>query len=155
MRPRPPARGRVALAALALAGAAVAAVHVLVVPLPVVAVWGEPLRIEIVSEPPGADVILDGTKISAPTPVALEVPRDLGGHVLEVRKEGYRGTRQAIRFDKNLELRISVALDPKSRPAVLPLGSVGGSPASAPAQQIAPAATPAGVGAPAAAVKQP
>ena len=98
-----------------LAGAAVAVVaviHYLVVHMSVLAVWGQPARLEVESTPAGAEVYIDGRRLSARTPTFTEVRRDFDPHVVEVRLEGFRPERQDLRYSSTVKLAVSARLVP-------------------------------------------
>jgi len=99
--------------------AAAALVHLVVVPLPVAAAWLRPATLLIESQPPGAEVVLDGTKLSSPTPVRTEVRRDMAAHAVDLRKQGYLPAARAIRYDRSVDLALTVALDPAPQPATV------------------------------------
>jgi hypothetical protein len=92
--------------------AATALFHLVVVPLPVAAAWFHPAMLLIESQPAGADVVLDGVKLASPTPVRAQVRRDLAVHAVDLRKPGYLPVARAIRYDRAVDLTLSVALDP-------------------------------------------
>ena len=102
-----------------LAAAAVL-VHLVVVPLPVAAVWFQPATLLIESQPAGAEVVLDGAKLPSPTPVRLQVRRDLAVHAVDLRKQGFLPASRAIRYDRAIDLALTVALEPDSQPATNP-----------------------------------
>ncbi len=54
---------------------------------------GDSARIEIKSEPKGADVIVNGTRLQKTTPVEIEV--DAGSYDITLQKEGYRPVRES------------------------------------------------------------
>jgi hypothetical protein len=108
-----------------------AVVHYLVVPLPVLRAWGQPARLEVLSQPSGAEVYLDGHRLSALTPTYTEVQRDRRGHQVEVRKEGFQLSRRPVRFDQSELLTVDVTLQPESRPSFRPMPSA--KPIAAPA----------------------
>jgi serine/threonine-protein kinase len=105
---------------LLVLAAAAALVHLVVVPLPVAAVWFEPTTMLIDSRPQGADIVLDGKKLPAPTPMRAQVKRDLAVHVIELRKEGFVPVSRPIRYDRALELALTVPLEPAPQPAAAP-----------------------------------
>jgi hypothetical protein len=122
---------------LALGTAALAAViHVAVVPLEVLVVWTQPARLHVRSNPGGAEVFLDGQRLSARTPTYTEVTRDRKNHNLEVRAEGHEPETRQIRYDRTVNLEETLDLRRSSAPAIEPV-------APAPAEPPAPAATPA------------
>jgi hypothetical protein len=102
-----------------LAAAAVL-VHLVVVPLPVAAVWFQPATLLIESQPAGAEVVLDGAKLPSPTPVRLHVRRDLAVHAVDLRKPGFLPASRAIRYDRAIDLTLTVALESDSQPATNP-----------------------------------
>jgi hypothetical protein len=102
-----------------LAAAAVL-VHLVVVPLPVAAVWFQPATLLVESQPAGAEVVLDGAKLPSPTPVRLQVRRDLAVHAVDLRKQGFLPASRAIRYDRAIDLALTVALEPDSQPATNP-----------------------------------
>jgi len=102
-----------------LAAAAVL-VHLVVVPLPVAAVWLRPAMLLVDSQPQGADIVLDGRKLPAPTPMRVQVRRDLAVHVVELRRDDFLTVSRPIRYDKEIDLALTVALEPAPRPATAP-----------------------------------
>jgi hypothetical protein len=117
--PSPPRRSTLApLFLLFLLGATVAGfiVHVVFIPLPVLAVWSQPARFEIRSDPSGAEVYLDGQRLYALTPTYTEVRRDRRLHTVELRKEGFETTLETCRYDRSAKLEVVVSLVPGARP---------------------------------------
>ena len=100
--------------------AAALLVHLAVMPLPVAAVWFQPATLLVESQPAGAEVVLDGMKLSSSTPVRAQVRRDLAVHAVDLRKPGFLPASRAIRYDRAVDLALSVALDPDPRPAANP-----------------------------------
>ena len=100
--------------------AAAALVHLVVVPLPVAAVWLRPATLLIDSQPPGAEIVLDGKKLPAPTPMHAQVRRDLAVHLIELRKDGFLPVSRPMRYDRAIDLGLTVALEPAPRPATAP-----------------------------------
>lgn len=98
-----------------------AAVHFAVVPLPVLAVWWQPARLDIASDPHGADVYLDGRRLSAATPTFVTVKRDRRTHVIELRKEGFQIAKHPVHYDRMEKLELTVTLQPESRPSFNPI----------------------------------
>jgi serine/threonine protein kinase len=96
-------------------------VHLVFIPLPVLAVWGQPARFEIRSDPIGAEVYLDGERLYALTPTYTEVRRDRRPHTLELHKEGFAAGREVYRYDRSARLEVVMILAPSTRPAVEPL----------------------------------
>jgi serine/threonine protein kinase len=94
---------------LVVAGAG-AVVHYTVVPLPVLAVWREPARLSVRSEPGGATVTIDGRRLSAQTPTDIEVTRDRVPHEVTVTLAGYEPATQALRFDRAVDLEATFVL---------------------------------------------
>jgi PEGA domain-containing protein len=111
----------VLFALVILVPAVAAIVHFLVVPLPVLRTWGHPARLEVLSQPSGAEVYLDGHRLSAVTPTYTEVQRDRRGHQVEVRKDGFQLLRRPVRFDQSELLTVEVTLQPESRPSFRPM----------------------------------
>jgi hypothetical protein len=95
------------LALLALAGVAI---HFVVLPLDVLVAWWEPASLKVTSDPPSAEVLIDGARISALTPAITSVKRDRYDHVLEVTQPGYRPAHQIIRYDRARILSFDVPL---------------------------------------------
>jgi hypothetical protein len=81
-------------------------------PLPVLASWSAPARLDVVSLPAGAAVLLDGRPLSAPTPTYTEVTRDRRTHFVEVHKDGYEAALRPIRFDQAEILSVTISLQP-------------------------------------------
>jgi serine/threonine protein kinase len=122
--------------------AATMALHYLFVPLPVLAVWVKPARLDVRSDPSGAEVYLDGRRLPSVTPTYTEVKRDRRVHALELRKEGFRPARKSVRFDRATTLLVAVPLEASVRPSVEPLSPRTVAPDGAPG--AGPDATPAG-----------
>ncbi|MBN2573490.1 MAG: protein kinase [Deltaproteobacteria bacterium] len=106
--------------ALLIFGALVAStlfsIHVYVMPLQVAAVYFRPAFVDVVSEPGGADVYVDGRKVPGTTPAVVEVRRDHGRHRIEVHKDGYAPAVQELRYDREVRLQASFRLVPVPRP---------------------------------------
>jgi len=132
--PRPPSRSplpapeqrpsltrAVMFAVLILLPAVAAVIHYLVVPLPVLRAWGQPARLEVLSQPSGAEVYLDGHRLSALTPTYTEVQRDRRSHEVEIRKDGFVLLHRSVRFDQTELLTVDVILQPESRPSFRPM----------------------------------
>ncbi len=119
--PRPRIWTRVLVGLVVTAACAAATIHFGVLPLPVLATWAQPLRIDLRTDPGLAEVRLDGKRLPEFTPTSIFVPRDRRTHVLEIRREGFRPLQKAIRFDRNLVLVINLPLEAPSRPAVTAL----------------------------------
>jgi hypothetical protein len=98
---------------LSVLAAAAVVVHLVVVPLPVAAVWLQPATLLIDSQPPGAEIVLDGKKLDSPTPTRLPVKRDLSAHAVGLRKEGFLPVSRPIRYDRAVELALTIALEPE------------------------------------------
>jgi serine/threonine protein kinase len=92
-------------------------IHIYVMPLPVAFAYFRPAFIDVVSEPRGADVYVDGKKVLGNTPAVVEVQRDHQQHVVEVHKEGFEPIRQDLRYDREVRLQVSVRLMPARGPA--------------------------------------
>lgn len=101
--------------------AAATVIHFAVTPLPVLVAWQRPIPISVNSRPPGAEVHLDGERLTGVTPISVDRPRDRLVHALEVRHGDLRSVRRLVRFDETLSLDLTVTLGPPSRPAVTPL----------------------------------
>ena len=99
----------------ALLASTLFSIHIYVMPLRVAFAYFRPAFIDA-SEPPGADLYVDGKKILGITPAVVEVHRDHQGHVVEVHKEGFEPVRQNIRYDREVRLQVSVRLMPARRP---------------------------------------
>jgi serine/threonine protein kinase len=103
--------------ALLIFGALVAStlfsIHVYVMPLPVAAVYFRPAFIDVVSEPRGAEVFVDGARVLGTTPAVIEIRRDHRQHTIEVRKEGFVPGVQVLRYDREVRLRVSFRLVPE------------------------------------------
>jgi hypothetical protein len=93
-----------------------AAAHRYFAPLPVLAVWWEPARLEIRSQPSAAEVFLDGQRLSASTPTYTDVRRDRTEHILELRRDGFRVERLLLRYDRTVDLLVDVKLSPAPPP---------------------------------------
>jgi serine/threonine-protein kinase len=100
--------------------ATAALVHLAVVPLPVAVTWFRPATLLIESQPAGAEVLLDGSKLPTPTPVRAQVRRDLGPHAVELRQQGYLPASRSIRYDRAVDLKLTVVLDPAAPAAPKP-----------------------------------
>ena len=105
---------------LCVLAAAAVLVHVVVVPLPVAAVWFRPATLLIESQPPGAEVVLDGRNLPTPTPARAQVHRDLAVHAIDLRKQGFLPVSRPIRYDRVVDLALTVVLEPAPRPAASP-----------------------------------
>jgi hypothetical protein len=115
LRPRPVGLWPpVLLGTMALLALAAVAVHFVLVPLDVLVTWLQPAALTVASDPPGAEVLLDGVKLGTPTPVATSVARDRFDHVLEVSRAGYRRVHQVVRYDRARSLAFDVALQKSS-----------------------------------------
>ncbi len=144
------------LALLALAGVAI---HFVVLPLDVLVAWWEPAVLKVTSDPPGAEVLVDGARLGALSPTIASVRRDRYDHVLEVSLVGHRRVHQIIRFDRARTLSFDVPLqkatsDKNSSMRIVPIvasvekESANVSPdAGSPAPAVAPAITDAGAAA--------
>jgi serine/threonine protein kinase len=113
--------GSISLFVLALLPGIASLVHYFVIPLPVLASWSAPARLDVVSRPAGAAVLLDGRPLSAATPTYTEVVRDRRPHLVEVRKDGFQAARRPIRFDQAEILSVTVSLQPEPRPSFSPM----------------------------------
>ena len=104
----------------ALLASTLFSIHVYVMPLPVAFAYFRPAFIDVISEPGGADVYVDGKKILGSTPAVVEVQRDHQQHIVEVHKEGFEPARQNFRYDREVRLQVSVRLMPAHRPPQQP-----------------------------------
>jgi hypothetical protein len=89
------------------------------------ALHAEPALLHIQSEPPGADVYVDGV-LSGKTP--LEIPASVLRHV-RLSKDGYQDSRLPVRADSSSEILIIMrrsiaAHDTGANPAVTPAGAM-------------------------------
>ena len=100
----------------ALLASTLFSIHIYVMPLPVAAAYFRPAFIDVTSEPPGADVYVDGKKVLGITPALVEVRRDHQEHVVEIHKEGFAPIRQNLRYDRDVRLQVAVRLMPARRP---------------------------------------
>lgn len=96
---------------LALLVSAVA-FHALVMPLPVAAVWLRPARVDVNSQPSGAELFLDGKALGVNTPAQIKLPRDRRPHVIEARKTGFAPAQTPLYLDRTVELKSSLSLGP-------------------------------------------
>jgi serine/threonine-protein kinase len=119
--PRRQPTGSIALFVLALLPGMASLVHYFVIPLPVLARWSAPARLDVGSWPADAAVLLDGRPLSARTPTYTEVARDHGVHFVEVRKDGFQSVRRSIRFDRAEILSVTVTLQAEPRPSISPM----------------------------------
>jgi hypothetical protein len=132
--------GRFLILSGVVASAVAALVHFLVVPLPVLAVWRAPARLDVRTDPSGAEVYLDGRRLSARTPTYTEVRRDRMVHALELHKDGFRPVRQLVRYDRSARIMVAVPMELNARPRVEPLQHPAPAAAAAP-PSAAPAAS--------------
>jgi hypothetical protein len=132
--PHWPGRGATLLFLLALLPGLASLIHYFVIPLPVLLSWSAPARLDVVSEPAGATVWLDGRQLSAPTPTYTEVSRDRRTHFVEVRRDGFQAARRPIRFDSAEILSLTFTMQPESRPSFTPMPEVSRPEENAPAR---------------------
>jgi eukaryotic-like serine/threonine-protein kinase len=111
---KPKRWGRNLLWLVLLMGGVTALVHLTVIPLPVLAVWLQPADLSITSDPAGAEVAIDGQKLTVHTPARTQVQRDLQVHKIELRKDGFAPTSRTLRYDREVDLAITVTLEPTS-----------------------------------------
>ena len=111
----------VLLGFLALLSLAAVAVHFVVMPLDVLASWWTPAELVVISDPPGATILLDGTRLSEPTPAKIPIARDRYDHVLELARPGYRRIHQVVRFDRARSLAFEIPLQKESGAIIEPL----------------------------------
>jgi hypothetical protein len=119
--PRPGLLWPIFLALLVVLPSAGAFVHFFLIPLPVLTTWSQPARLDVASQPGGAEVYLDGRRLSALTPTYTEIQRDRHPHMLEFRKEGFQPARRPIRFDQSEHMMVNVVLQAESRPSFRPI----------------------------------
>jgi len=86
-------------------------------PLSVAVVYFRPAFMDVVSEPHGADIYVDGQKVLGTTPAVVEVTRDHRQHTVEVRKEGFAPALQVLRYDREVRLEAVFQLVPERQPA--------------------------------------
>ncbi|HEY0710818.1 MAG TPA: PEGA domain-containing protein, partial [Polyangia bacterium] len=91
-------------------GGVAAVVHFMLVPLPVLAVWQNPARLSLRSEPSGAMVSIDGRDLTARTPTFVEVTRDRAPHEVTMSLAGYDRATQTVRFDQSVDLEAAFVL---------------------------------------------
>ena len=103
----------------ALTASILFSIHIYVMPLPVATVYFRPAFLDVISEPHGADVYVDGTKVLGTTPAVVEVTRDHRPHTIEVRKAGYKPAVQEMRYDREVRLQATFHLTPDRRPPSL------------------------------------
>lgn len=73
--------------------------------------------LDVVGEPPGAELMLSGRSIGQ-LPLAAPVRVPVGSYVLEVRKDGYYSVTRPIAMGGGILLRESVTLAPRPAPLV-------------------------------------
>ena len=105
---------------LLLLGGAAFAVDRYLVPLDVLVTWRSPARLAISTDPPGATLRLDGMPLGAPSPLVVEVRRDLIDHVLEASRPGFKPARTSLRYDKTVSLKARLVLDAAPPPPAPP-----------------------------------
>ena len=113
LRARPGWHLPAAVGGLVLA-VAVAAVHLFLVPLDVLLTWRSTARLAIATDPEGASLRLDGMALGAASPVVVQVRRDLGEHLIEATRPGFKPARAIVRYDKTVMLssRLTLQRDP-------------------------------------------
>jgi hypothetical protein len=57
-------------------------------------------------------VYLDGKKALGATPAVVEVRRDHQEHLVEIRKDGFDLASHRLRYDREVELKVSIPLMP-------------------------------------------
>jgi eukaryotic-like serine/threonine-protein kinase len=87
-----------------------AGLHFLFAPLPVLQVWFRPARLHIASDPPGAEVFVDGQRLPSLTPAQIEVRRDRRTHSVELRRRGFEPQQRQIRYDRQVPLAVTANL---------------------------------------------
>ncbi len=71
-----------------------------------------PARLQVVSEPPGASILLDGEETGKTAPADLEVPG--GSHELRLRAEGMQEASQRISVAPGEQREVRIALRPEA-----------------------------------------
>lgn len=72
--------------------------------------------VSVATEPPGAQIFLDGVSANAVTPADIRVPT--GTHTIEVRLDGYQSRSQELTAQAGQGMRLSIPLQPgQSGPA--------------------------------------
>jgi serine/threonine protein kinase len=97
---------------LALVASALTSIHIYLMPLSVAAVYFRPAFVIVTSEPRNADVYLDGKKTLGATPAVVEVRRDHQEHIVEIRKDGFDHASHRLRYDREVDLKVSIPLVP-------------------------------------------
>jgi serine/threonine-protein kinase len=64
------------------------------------------------SEPPGAEVTVAGRSVGQ-TPLAMHLPRRDGEVELVIRAAGYKETRRTLRADRDRDLELTLAAEPR------------------------------------------
>lgn len=65
-------------------------------------------QVQVVSDPPGAAILVDERRLTATTPATLELPA--GKHVIAVVKEGYRRNEQELEVKDTAFVRVNFPL---------------------------------------------
>ncbi len=110
---------------LLVLGGAAFAVDRYLVPLEVLVTWPRAARLAISTDPTGAALLLDGTSLDKPSPLVVDVRRDLLEHVLEATHPGFKPARINLRYDKTVSLAARLVLEalpspPPPVPAAIP-----------------------------------
>ena len=108
------------LGSLALLSAGLYAFHSFVMPLPVAAAYFQPAFLNVLTDPRGALVSLDGKTTGKTTPVLLPITRDRQEHVVEVALPGHETANFRIRFDQAVEPTVRIPLVPSTPSAPPP-----------------------------------
>ncbi|MES1205784.1 MAG: protein kinase [Pseudomonadota bacterium] len=124
---------------LLLLGGAAFGVDRYLIPLDVLITWRSPARLAISTDPAGAALRLDGRPVGAPSPVVVQVHRDLAEHVLEATQPGFKPARANVRYDKTVNLAARLVLEaepplPAPRPAAIAAPALPLPPTVAPAR---------------------
>jgi hypothetical protein len=90
-------------------------IHVYVMPLPVAVVYFRPAFVDVITDPPGADVFVDGKQVLGTTPAVVEVKRDHQQHKIEVHKAGYAPAVSELRYDRRVHMQVIIQLAPLPR----------------------------------------
>jgi hypothetical protein len=89
-------------------------------PLPVATAYFQPAFLNVVTDPRGAEVFLDGKTTNKTTPVLLPITRDRQEHLIEVTLPGHETANYRVRFDQALEPTVRIPLVPSTPSAPPP-----------------------------------
>jgi len=74
---------------------------------------GEPGRLRILSQPPGAEVVIDGRRTGSRTPVNVELAP--GRHTIALQHRGFENEMRNVLVQGNRQEELTVALKPVAR----------------------------------------